>query len=504
MTPGRHRRGLTLVAVLVIMGGALLVATSLLFVAQTEIAGSAGAAGRVQSHALAWSGVQAVMVRLDEQRDEILEGRLPQLDEQHDVYETATRLGVVRLLEIGPGGERLVPQASKLDLEHVDGDMLAATGLIDDALAGAVVEHRQTLGRPYQSEGELLDVPGVSIETLYGPIDEIAAPRDAGDAPSADPMQTSLRGLADVVTVYGFEPALQRDGRLRINLNVPWSEELGERVAQRFDVNVSETLQRLIESGTTFESEARIFEVMNFFELPLDEWPDVVDTFTTDEGEFHFGRLDINSAPYEALLALPGVEAEQAGQIVRVRDTLPDDERENIAWPAIQGIIPREAYPQLAGRITTRSWTYRLRLAAGEVDPDDPDAPLENRVVYEVVIDLSAPRARVAYLRDVTWLRPTVLIAAGVSLEPTGSPIDNDRDDPSEDATDTGRDAERDEANADEPLDDEPSSFEQPDDPEPVSPDGDDAGTADAPGPPGPPGTPPSPARRRIGRWTAG
>ena len=85
------RRGFTLVVVLVIMSGGILVATGLIFVAQTEIAGVAGAERRVQTQALAWSGVEAIMVRLNEQREEILTGRTPELDEQYVIYETPAR-----------------------------------------------------------------------------------------------------------------------------------------------------------------------------------------------------------------------------------------------------------------------------------------------------------------------------------------------------------------------------------------------------------------------------
>ena len=48
-------RGFVLITVLVVMGGALLLATSLLFVAQAEIAGSAGTADAARSPGL-WPG----------------------------------------------------------------------------------------------------------------------------------------------------------------------------------------------------------------------------------------------------------------------------------------------------------------------------------------------------------------------------------------------------------------------------------------------------------------
>ena len=112
---------------------------------------------------------------------------------------------------------------------------------------------------------------------------------------------------------------------------------------------------------------------------------------------------------------------------MQMRDGLSADDRATIVWPAIEGIVQPEAYNELAGRITTRCWTYRLRLAAGELDPDEPDGPLTNPVIYEVVIDLSAPRPRVAYLRDITLLQTTALLAAGAAVDRFDDHLDDEQ-----------------------------------------------------------------------------
>ncbi len=404
------RRGIAIVTVLVLMGGAILVATSLLVLAQAEIAGSKGAGDRAKSRALAWSGLRAAMALLDEQRDVILSGSTPSLDDEIVIYEAVGRLGVVRLLPVGPAGERLVAEAGRLDLERADAEALAATGFVDEALAQAILDHRRRLGRPFQSVAELLALPEVSAEMLYGPVEDLAADELAPAGPGS--AAAAPRGLADVVTVYAFEPAIQMSGRLRINLDVPWSEELSDRIAERFGAEAADSVRLILQSGTTFESESSLFEVLNFFGVPPPEWPQIVDTFTTESGSFHFGRMDLNTAPYEALSALPGIGPEQAAAIVRVREGLSSDERATVAWPAIEGIIGPEAYPGLAGRITTRSWTYRLRLDAGEVDADRPDEELAGALVFEAVVDLSSPRPRLAYLRDMSRMS----LAAEMSL----------------------------------------------------------------------------------------
>ncbi len=408
--------------VLVVMGGAILVATGLLVLAQAEIAGSAGAGDRAQSRALAWSGLQAAMALLDQQREVILSGSTPSLDDELVIYEAGGRLGVVRLLPVGPAGVRLVAEAGRLDLEHAGAPELAATGFVDEALAQTILDHRRRLGRPFQSVAELLDVPEVSAETLYGVIEDLAAGEGAAPA-GAGPASAAPRGLADVVTVYGFEPAIQMSGKLRINLNAPWSPQLAERITERFGAGAADSVRLILESGTTFDSESSLFEVLNFFGVPPPEWPQIVDTFTAEAGAFHFGRIDLNSASQEALSAPPGIEPEQAAAIVRVREGLPAEDRATIAWPAIEGIIAPEEYPGLAGRVTTRSWTYRLRLAAGEVGADHPDEALAGAVVFEAVVDLSSPRRRLACLRDVSNLSLAAEMALRLA-ERSGQPQD--------------------------------------------------------------------------------
>ena len=73
----RPRRSFILIAMLLVVGTALLVVTTIVFMAQADAAGAAGVRERTQSRLLAWSGIQAISVRLDEQRRRILDGERP-------------------------------------------------------------------------------------------------------------------------------------------------------------------------------------------------------------------------------------------------------------------------------------------------------------------------------------------------------------------------------------------------------------------------------------------
>ncbi len=223
-----QRKGFVLIAVLVVVGSAILVATGLLFIAQGRAADTAGAAESAQSRALAWSGVQVVMGQLNDQRERILNGELPRLDRQYTIYETRNRLGVIRLLPMSPGGDSLLsPEAGKLDLNSITAENLAKTGMIDPAIAAAVVSYRdQKLHRPFQSESELLNVPGgvITPTMFYGSIDQIK-PRDQAQHVEGDLAERVLnrlqpqtaRGVADIATVFSVETLLQKNGSPQIN-----------------------------------------------------------------------------------------------------------------------------------------------------------------------------------------------------------------------------------------------------------------------------------------------
>ncbi|MCL4209046.1 MAG: helix-hairpin-helix domain-containing protein [Phycisphaerales bacterium] len=439
-------RGFVLLAVMILIGAALLLAGSLIHLVRAEAAGAGASVHGEQSRGLAWSGLQAVMADLDEQRRGILSGDLPRLEAQYTIYEDGEFLGVVRLLPVGPRGDLLEPEAGKLDLNVVDAAALERTLLIDPALAAAIIAHRDsTLRRPFQSVAELLDVPGMTPQVLYGAglgafsasgaepfIDGASveggsmALDSAGAGSAVIGAEGTARSLADVVTVFAVEPSLQLNGRKRINLNTPWSDELRRRLTDRFGEGIANAVKSIFDQGTTFESDAKIVQILRFFNVPPRDWREALDVFSTEESDYRRGRLDLNTASYEALLGLEGLTPDQAAEIARAQADLSAEERATVAWPAMREILTPEQFEKIVGRVTTRSFTYRLRLAAGTVDAIEPDAPLRDPVIYEVVIDLASPRARVAYMRDVTMV-PTVVEIAGAV--PQGGQTDDSEED---------------------------------------------------------------------------
>lgn len=412
----RPRRSFVLIAVLVIVGSAVLVGTSLLFIAQSEAAGAAGAADAAQARALAWSGLQALMSRLQDQRDRILGGDVPVVEREMQIYESNGRIGVARLLPIDDSKTWLAPQAGRVDLNSVDADGLVRTGLIGQDAATAIIAYRnQCPGQVFNSVAELLQVPddAVSPETLYGPMELFDITTDGADA-TGSAGERSDAGLDSVVTVFSVDCCVQRNGERRINVNQPWSQELGRSIEQQLGKQVADHVQRALESDR-LERLSKLVGMLRRSQLEIEQWPDVLDALTVTSAAAELGRLDVNSAPREAMLSLPGLTAEQVAQVLSVREELGSDERSTVAWLVTTGIVSPETFEAIVDRVTTRSWSYRVRIESGERPEADQAAALTSRIITEAVIDLSSGRPRVAYLRDITMLEQTARYATEVT-----------------------------------------------------------------------------------------
>ena len=419
------RRSFVLLAVLVVIGGATLVATMLVHFAGAENAVAYSSAERARSRALASSGVRVILSELDWERDRILMGRSVALERQYVLHEDDLEMGVVRLIPPDSSGDLVRPVGGLLDLNRVTVDDLVATGLVEPSVAEAIVSARtRRPGRRYRTLEDLLLVrlpdgtPAVTPEELIGPLDAFVPSRDV----LADELERGERALEaigpqeattleEVLTVHSFEPALQRSGVLRINLNVPFSEALGRRMDDRFGEGTGTGLGRIMER-VTFDDDKRIVDVLRFLNSPVEDWSDVLDALTTDE-RWHMGRIDLNTAPVEVVRTLEGIDAGMAELIVEERAGLTSDELATRTWPVLRGVIEPETFAPIAGRVTTRCWTWRVRMAAGTVSVEDPDGPLRSPVILDLVVDLAAPVPRIASLRDISSLEIGVRLHEG-------------------------------------------------------------------------------------------
>lgn len=125
----------------------------------------------------------------------------------------------------------------------------------------------------------------------------------------------------------------------------------------------------------------------------------VMDRLTTKPaGSRSLGLVNVNGAPAEVLGALPGMDANLAQRIVDVRGSLDGSTKSTTAWLVTQdNLLTPEQYKQVAPRLTSRSYQYRLRCVGF-------GWPCGRFRVIEAVIDTSRASGKILYLRDLTRL----------------------------------------------------------------------------------------------------
>jgi len=417
MRQGRDRPAFALLLVLLVLAGSALVVTSAIMDADAQVPRARATLGATRARALAWSGVQAAMAEIGAQREALLAGGEPRLTRAWTVpLDDGGAEGVVRLVPPdGPSGAfdadgaapLAVSESAKIDLNRATPEMLALLPGLGEDGAGIVVS-----GRAQRQWGSVQEVEAELGGSTRGELD--AAP----DAAAGGEAAADWRGL---VTAYSADANVQSGvggessarGRRRIDLNVEWSERLERAVTDRFGADAAASLQRVMSAGASFKSSGDIVRALRQAGAEPRAWGVILDAFTTTSADFLLGRVDVNRAPREVLVCVPGVDEAAAEAIAAARDRLDEATRLDPAWPVMEGALTPEQFEQAADWLTTRSFQWRIRVEAGLASPEmdsgesgvgaDPSAPLRDRVVYEAVIDASAIPVRVAYLRDVTY-----------------------------------------------------------------------------------------------------
>jgi hypothetical protein len=489
----RAKRGLVLFAVLVLVGSAVLVATTVVFLVSGDVAGGANEREVLRLRAAGLSAVEAIAAKLGMQRNLMLEAGVPLADPTFELWDVDGETASAELLPVDSTGDLLVAECAKMPLRRASVDSLVASGAVDVILAGRIINLRDA-GAPLASVDALLTprggADGLSAGELYGSIEALAgsltsdqrlrrdlqleaSAADAGVGPAARPVR-------EILTTFAFEPNVATDGSKRLAIDGEWTDDHRGEVDAALGTGTSAILEAEMKSGNaTFAS---LFAAWRSRHSDPREWSLFLDRAALGEGPVEH-RLDVLRATTEGLRSLPGITKEVAERIVREREGLPVESRRSIAWLAEREILSPDACAALAELATTRTFVWRVRVRAtlvrkGEVEPR-PGA------VFEAVIDCSEERPRIALLRDLSALQQVATMM--LSAPPQDEEIPG-----AEDAVFAG---DIDAMNGDDvdDLEAEPPISELTSEPNADS--GDDAAPASSAEPTG------VPARRGIGRW---
>lgn len=444
---GLHRRASVLVAVLLAVAVGSLVVVSMLPRAEGELQAAGASMDATRLRAAAWSALQVHMDELASQREALIEGGEPTVRERIELWgEDAAVRAVAEVVEVR--GRRWSAEAGRVDINTATAAVLAGLPGLNEGLAGAIIA-----ARPFDSPEELLRVPGITVDVLYGVAadDELRgvesedaggdADEDAqGDAEgeagaAADGRSRGAAGgdeplaLIDLVTTFAFDPVVQAGvgrpedaGQRRFDIRRPWREAYARPVSQRWG-------EEAVEAAKGIMSVEDLSSITPTLLVRLVEEPEeagaVLDWVAFGPADFVGGLIDINRAPAEVLSALPGMDRSSAEAIVLRRGAMEPEQLKSVAWPAVEGLVTRDVFVQSAHLLATRSLQWRMRLevrlergpadgagldgaggapAEGVTSPSGAGAPAGARLVLDVVVDVASARPRIAYLRDVTAL----------------------------------------------------------------------------------------------------
>lgn len=395
--------------VFLIVAMATLLAAGLAFRAGADRDGAGHAVLVVQTEALARSGMAGLMAELDAERDTILAGGLPHFTDRWALYSTGTERGELVILpwessgnDFEAAGDRLVvSESAKLDVNAADAEQLTrlfeAAGVSGEAsqLASSVVAARDRLatGR-FLSLGDIVALGALPADVMWG----IGDAADESSRPQRKP-------LSDLLTVHGYEPVLQETGKYKININAAWDDRMGRRIARRFGQELADLVQQVKQNEDFSITETQLAQFLAGSDNPPDDWDQYIDAFTDSDATTYHGRVDLNRVSSEVLYAVTGFDEDTVSAILAARSELSARQQAGTAWLAELGIVEPGAWAQVTTKLTPRTFAWRARILArilrGGRDDGQPTT-VEAERLYEVVIDLSAPRPRLAYVRDIT------------------------------------------------------------------------------------------------------
>jgi len=439
-----HRRtphAFVLLAVLVVVIMSAMIVASLMFRMRAEELASHVSRNNDQARAAALSGLYATMRFLTElkpgSRDthnnpDVFQNQFLYDDGAERWYYTVFTRG---LGEDAPMRYGLTDEAGKLNILEAGAEELAklpqmttarVDGLIDfldgdtqPGGEGAEQDYYDDLPHPYfirdgdlATLEELLLVRGLTPQLLFGEDANLNfrldPNEDDGDEqfPPDNANGNLNHGFFPWLTVRSYDPNVTDEGYARINLNDP-EESFNEEDFPETLITYIKELRKaantlsdpveLLEAKLTVKDEGTGADREIESGVTADLLALVLDRFKTTDDERRPGLININTAPLEVLLTLPGVDLSLAETIISTRRGLDALERRSTAWLLQKEVLEAGQFRALAPRLTARSFQYRFHVVGFS-------RPGGAFVVLDAVVDLGSGTPKVSYLRDLTRL----------------------------------------------------------------------------------------------------
>lgn len=431
----RAARGVILIAALFILAMLSILTVAFLENERVELRLGRRHWDRAVARQAAWSGLHRAMADLaaDEEPADHLGSAWYGRDTEtyqalavgDDAYVSFVRHDPERPDDVAYG---LEDEAGKININTAPAEILAELPGLNSEIAHAIVDWRDddddvanegegaeesyylSLSPPYiprnapfETLEELLLVRGITPALLYGEDrnrNGILDPNEndgEDNAPDDDGNGVLNRGIYPFITVWSRERNLDAADAARVNVNSADADTLAKEV-EAIDSNLAGAIvQARTLRGGQFQTLADLLDVPN---LEIEKFREIVDRLTLSDDEEREGLLNINTAPREVWLTLPGLvgDDETVDQILEVRRGAESD-LDDIGWLLTVPPLAEEPgwtrFRVLSALITVRSQQFRAT-ALGWVNGGGAFARIE------AVIDRRTGVSRLIWVRDAT------------------------------------------------------------------------------------------------------
>ncbi len=350
----RGERGLVLVLAVFAVTLILVLAVGLSTAVRAELLASRTSLERSQSLFLAEAGInqaRAILLYEDPNVDTLQDPWGLDAEEPLDQPQSVGQAGYYRVRVEDACGRIDINAADFPTLVQLTGDPSVATAIIDWRTQGSLEGYYRGLPYPYlprkgvfQSPGELLLVQGVTPEMYFGTKDK--------------------PGLVNLVTVASESLNTTADGKTRISLNglngYGMIDDWAQRIVAEYggtltvvDLNkIAKGLDALHATSQSYTSLGQLVTVAQFYEA--EDVARIVDYFTVETTDVVSGKVNVNTAPWAVLAALPGSSSSLADALVKDREKQPFASLAQVTR-AMFANGGQDAFVQMIDHVTTKS-----------------------------------------------------------------------------------------------------------------------------------------------------
>lgn len=330
---------------------------------------------------------------------------------------------------------RVIDEAGKLNINTATKEQLMGLPYMEEYIADAIIDWRDKddtpsgLGveggyyenlpfkytirnGPFRTIRELLLVRDVTEQLLYGEDTNFNGQldyneQDGDENPPADDRDDELdKGWISFLTCYSYSKNVDAQGSARININqadenqlqqsLGISSSVARAIVQRRSNSQFTSIVDLIDSSTsTNPGSSSSSTAGQSATLDMQTFYEIADKITVDNQQQAQGKVNINTAPKEVLVALLGGDDQAwqvADNIVARRQGLADG-MQSIAELMELGLVNLDTFKRIANNITTRSDVFTMRCFATASRGSDSGLTLQ----AEAVVDRSSSPYKILY-----------------------------------------------------------------------------------------------------------